>query len=119
MTKTPAATSGRTNSAVLSERLRISAILESPEGRKNPGMAAEFALRTALDAETAKSLLALAPAANPYLAAMDREGPIGLSAATADFSPTDPKAERLKEITEGVAAFNAARGYPPKTGIRH
>jgi hypothetical protein len=75
--KTPAATSGRTNSAVLSERLRISAILESPEGRRNPGMAAEFALRTALDADTAKALLSQAPAANPYLAAMDAQGPIG------------------------------------------
>jgi hypothetical protein len=112
-----AAVSGDTNAAVLSERMRVAAILESPEGKRNPGMAAELALRTSLDVETAKSILGQAPAANPYLAAMDREGPIGLSAATADFAPADAKAERLKEIAEGVAAFNASRGFAtPKAG---
>ncbi len=111
--KRPAAVSGDTNAAVLSERMRVAAILESPEGKRNPGMATELALRTALDIETARAILAQAPAANPYLAAMDREGPIGLSAATADFSPPDPKAARMKEISEGMAAFNAEKGYTP------
>ena len=47
MTKTTklAAVSGDTNAAVLSERMRVSAILESVEGKKNPGMAQELALR--------------------------------------------------------------------------
>jgi hypothetical protein len=118
MTKTPAATSGRSNASVLlSERLRISEILESLEGRRNPAMAAEFALRTPLDALTAKALLAQAPAANPYLAAMDAQGPIGLTAATADFSPADPKEARRKELAESMKAFNAARGFTPKTGV--
>jgi hypothetical protein len=105
-----AAVSGDTNAAVLAERLRVSAILESAEGRKNPELATELALRTALDVESARAILARAPAANPYLAAMDREGPIGLSVATADFT-NDPKAERLKEIAGSVAAHNAAKGY--------
>jgi hypothetical protein len=111
--KKPAATSGELNAAVLSERLRVSAILESPEGKRNPGLATELALRTALDVESAKAILAQAPAANPYLAAMDHEGPIGLSAATADFT-NDPKAARMKEIEETMASFNAVNGYTPK-----
>jgi hypothetical protein len=109
-TQLPAAVSGDINASVLSERMRVSQIIESPEGRKNPELAAELALRTPLDAEAARALLARAPASNPYLAAMNREGPVSIDAATADFT-NDPKAARLKEISEGVKAFNASRGY--------
>lgn len=100
---------GDINAAVLSERLRVSSILESAEGKRNPAMATELALRTSLDVETARGLLATAPAANPYLAAMDREGAVNLNAAAADFSAADPKAARLQEIKENMAHFNAAR----------
>lgn len=118
MTKTPAATSGRSNASVLlSERLRVSAIIESSEGRLNPSLAAELALRSSLDADSARAILGKAPAANPYLQAMDAQGPIGLSAATADFSPADPKEARRKELAESMKAFNAARNGQPKTGI--
>jgi hypothetical protein len=102
------AVSGDTNASVLSERMRISGILESPEGRRNPELASELALRTSLDIGQARGILAKAPAANPYLAAMQLQGPIdglGSSAATADFS-SDPRAARLKEIEVSVAAFN-------------
>jgi hypothetical protein len=109
-TKKVAAVSGDANSAVLSERLRVSSILESPEGRRNPKLANELALRTALDAETARTLLAQAPAANPYLAAMDAQGPIGLTADPAELS-ADPRAARLKEIAVSTQAFNESRGY--------
>lgn len=112
MTTKPVA--GDLNAAVLSERLRISQITESPEGKRNPAMATELALRTSLDVETARSLLAKAPAANPYTAAMDREGIVNLNAATADFSTPDPKEARKKELAESVASFNAERGYTPK-----
>ncbi len=108
-----AAVSGDTNSAVLSERLRVAAIIESPEGRRNPALANQLALRADLDAETAKSILAHAPAANPYLAAMNAEGPIGLSADFADVSG-DPKAARLKELTEVTNALNEQKGWAPK-----
>jgi hypothetical protein len=111
--ETIAAVSGDTNATVLAERMRVAAIIESPAGKRNPAMANRLALYTALDAETAKDILSQAPAANPYLAAMDREGPIGLSAATADFT-NDPKAARKKELNESMAAFNADRGYKPK-----
>ncbi|KYK44301.1 hypothetical protein A1D31_36760 [Bradyrhizobium liaoningense] len=113
--KAPAVT-GEANAAIASERLRIAAILESAEGRRNPAMAQKLALGSALDAETARGILAEAPAANPYLAAMDREGPIGLSASTVDIA-ADPRAARLKEIQEGARALNnerrRAQGLPP------
>lgn len=109
-TRKVAAVSGDTNSAVLSERLRVSSILESAEGLRNPKLANELALRTSLDTETAKALLAQAPAANPYLAAMNAEGPIGLTAEAANLSG-DPRAARLKEIAVSTQAFNESRGY--------
>jgi hypothetical protein len=112
---TPAAVSGDTNAAVLSERMRVSAILESAEGKRNPELASELALRTTLDVHTARGLLAKAPSANPYIAAMNREGPIdglGVGAETADFT-SDPKAARMKELSASVAIFNAEKGYKP------
>jgi hypothetical protein len=105
--KAPAVT-GEANAAIASERLRITAILDSPEGKRNPAMAQKLALGSALDAETARSILAEAPAANPYLAAMDREGPIGLGTASVDIV-NDPKAARLKEIEGSMKAFNKSR----------
>lgn len=105
--KLPAVT-GEANAAIASERLRIAAILDSPEGRRNPAMAQKLALGSALDAETARSILAEAPAANPYLAAMDREGPTGLGAASVDIV-NDPKTARLKEIEGSMKAFNKSR----------
>lgn len=112
MTTKPVA--GDLNAAVLSERLRVSSILESAEGKRNPAMATELALRTSLDVETARSILKTAPAANPYTAAMDREGAVNLNAATADFSAPDAKEARKKELAESVASFNAERGYTSK-----
>jgi hypothetical protein len=110
MTKKLAAVSGDTNAAVLSERLRVSAILESAEGKRNPAMAQELALRTALDAETARSILARAPAANPFTEAMSRLGPInigdGIGTNVETFN-SDPRAARMKEIEVSMAAFNA------------
>jgi hypothetical protein len=100
---------GEVNAALFNERNRISEILESPEGKRNPEMAATLALRTSLDVDTARDLLAKAPAANPYLAAMDREGVVGLNSATADFSAPDPKAAREQEIKENMALFNNMR----------
>jgi hypothetical protein len=114
MTKTTklAAVAGDTNAAVLSERLRVSAILESAEGKKNPALAQELALRSSLDAETARNILGKAPASNPYLDAMDRLGPInigdGIGSNVETFN-SDPRAARLKEIDGSMAAFNASQ----------
>lgn len=109
-----AAVSGETNAATLNERARIAKILESSEGKRNPQMAAKLALYTPLDVETAKSLLASAPAANPYLAAMDREGPTGLDAAAAPDFANDPRAKRMAEIKDATDHLNQARGYAPR-----
>lgn len=107
---------GDISAAILSERLRVSAILESAEGKRNPQMATELALRTNLDVETARGLLAKAPAANPYIAAMEREGPVNVNAATADFNPADPKAARKAELAESMKQFNAEQGYVARKG---
>lgn len=110
MTKTTKpAVSGDLNAAVLSERLRVSAILESAEGKRNPAMAQELALRSTLDVETARRILAQAPTSNPYLDAMSRFGPINLGdgiGANVETFTNDPRAARLKEIEVSVRAFN-------------
>jgi hypothetical protein len=111
MTKTKlAAVSGDTNAAVMSERLRVAAILESAEGRRNPRMAQHLALRSTLDAETARSILAESPSSNPYLDAMSIQGPINIGegiGANVETFRNDPRAARLKEIEESMKAFNA------------
>lgn len=115
MTK-PAAVSGDTNAAVLSERLRVSAILESAEGRRNPAMATELALRSSLDVDTARAILGKAPSANPYLEAMSRQGPINLGdgiGANVETFNSDPRAARLREIEVSMASFNAEKGNKP------
>ena len=107
------AVTGDENAAIAADRRRVADILESEEGKRNPAMAQKLALYSVLDVETARSILAEAPAANPYLQAMDREGPLGLGAAMVDI-PDDPKAARLKELSAGVAAFNAEKGWMKK-----
>lgn len=115
--KKTVAVTGDENAVIAVDRRRVADILESPEGKRNPGMAQKLALYSVLDVETARSILAEAPAANPYLQAMDREGPIGLASATVDISG-DPKADRLKELSVGVAAFNAEKGWTKKSKTR-
>jgi hypothetical protein len=77
-------------------------------------MATQLALWTALDADQAKAILVTAPAANPYLAAMDREGPIGINADAPNFTDGDAKAARMKEIRANVQVFNESRGFKAK-----
>jgi hypothetical protein len=111
MTKpTKLAVSGDLNAAVLSERLRVSAILESAEGKRNPALSQELALRSSLDVETARAILGKAPAANPFTAAMALLGPINLGGdgigSNVETFVNDPRAVRLKEIEISVKAFN-------------
>ena len=104
---------GDENAAIANERLRIASIIDSPEGKRNPAMANKLALYSSLDAETARDLLASAPPANPYIAAMEQQGPIGLNAAVTEIAG-DAKAARLAEIKESVAAFNKEKGFARK-----
>lgn len=102
------------NAAIAAERLRVAAILESPEGKRNPSMAQKLALYSVLDAETAISILRDAPSANPYLEAMSIQGPIGLGGAAGVEVSTDPKAARMRELTQSVTAFNLEKGWTIK-----
>src|SRR3954470_19133995 len=108
----PVVVTGEENAAIASERLRITGIIMSAEGRRNPELALEMA-ESGLDVETAKRLLAKAPPANPYIAAMDREGQIGLSAAPVDITD-DPKSARMREIQASAASFNVEKGWTKK-----
>jgi len=97
---------------ISAERQRIMAILESPEGLKNPEAARKMAFAGMLP-DQARDILAGLPAANPYLAALDREAATGISPGHSGdvFAAADPKAERLKEIKKNVGAFAEAKGY--------
>jgi hypothetical protein len=115
-----AAVSGDTNAAVLSERLRVSAILESAEGRRNPILAQELSLRSSLDVDTARAILGKAPAANPYIEAANLQCPVNLGdgiGATVETFNSDPKAARMAEIAGSMKAFNAEKSgnKPPKS----
>lgn len=101
--------SGDENAAAFTERARISAILESPEGQRNPEMAREFALRTPLSADTAKAILAKTPPANPYLAALAKLTPSAIATSEPKLIEGDAKAARLAEISETMTAINNER----------
>jgi hypothetical protein len=72
-------------------------------------MANHLALRSTLDAETARSILAESPSSNPYLDAMSIQGPINIGegiGANVETFTNDPRAARLKEIEATMKAFN-------------
>ena len=105
---------------LLTERLRISAILESPEGLRAPKLARELALRSPLPPEQVLGILAAAPSESPFLDAMANES-VGLTsghtnpATSGRFgNPDASKEARLVEIAAAAASYNAARGYSPK-----
>ncbi len=100
---------------LLSERLRITAILESPEGIANPKAARELALRSGMEPDSAITILKAIPPESPYLAAMSGEG-IGIvpganMSSAAPGSVEGRKESRLAELTSAASAFGVARGY--------
>jgi hypothetical protein len=106
--------SGNENASIIAERTRVAAIVESPEGLARPSAARQLALRSSMDAEAAVEFLRTIPADNPYIAAMEKEGAVGISAAAPGASGSflsDPKASRLAEIKGSMAAFNETAGY--------
>jgi hypothetical protein len=109
--------SGASNEATLNERLRISAILESAEGTSRPRAARELALRSDMSPEQAVDLLKTMQPDNPFMAAMNAEGRIGIEpqAPGANGSAlSDPKAARLAEIGSSMKHYNGVRGYGQK-----
>jgi hypothetical protein len=109
--------SGAANEMILSERIRISAILESTEGVTRPRAARELALRSDMQAEQAVALLATMTPDNPFLSAMNAEGQVGIVAQSPGANGSalsDPKAARIAEIAGSIQHFNATRGYAKK-----
>ena len=88
---------------LINERLRVSSILESPEGLSRPKAARQIALRSTMDTESAIDMLRTIPIDNPYIAAMDREGPVNVNAMGANPSITgDRKSKRIAEIRANI-----------------
>ncbi len=114
MAKSPVKSAPTLSEIVLNERLRVAAILESPEGLRAPKMARELALRSPMGADQARALLTNAAAESPFLEMMASEA-IGLSATSPSaqpaIGPDGAKAARLAEIKQVGAAFNASQGY--------
>ncbi len=88
---------------LINERLRVSSILESPEGLARPKAALQLALRTTMDSEAAIDMLKTIPVSNPYIAAMDLEGAVNVNAMGANPSVAgDKKSARIAEIKRNV-----------------
>jgi len=100
--------------AILADRVRVSAILEHPDAVGREALAKELALRSSLDAEQALALLRASPkaetsAAASFLRALGAEA-IDLSSTGAAKVLDDPKAARLAEIKRNVGKRAAKAG---------
>jgi hypothetical protein len=94
-------------SLLAAERLRVSAILESDEGKARPLLAAELALRSPMSSDAAIALLSKAApesrhasAAESFVRALQAEA-IGLTVLGAE-PVADAKEKRLREIKANV-----------------
>ncbi|MGA2494257.1 MAG: hypothetical protein ABSF67_15145 [Roseiarcus sp.] len=90
------------------ERMRVSAILESEEGRKRPALAMELALRSPMSVDAATALLSKAAvesrnasAAEAFARALSAEA-IGVTSLGADTIGGDVKEKRIAEIKRNV-----------------
>ena len=99
MAKSPAPVSASTNETLLGERLRIAAIIESAEGVLRPEVARKLALHSSMDSVSAVELMRSVPVANPYLAAMQIEGPVGINSFSA-AEPNTPESKKEKRLVE-------------------
>lgn len=103
------AISASASQVLINERLRVSSILESSEGLARPKAAMQLALRSAMDARSAIDMLKVLPVDNPYIAAMDREGPVNVNALGANPSVTgDAKAKRRAELAANLRPMKAS-----------
>ena len=102
------------------ERTRISAILESHEGRANMTTALELALRSDMQPDQARAILKTMPPESPFAAAMAREGVIGIAPAGAAMealgttTAETAKDARRKELAAAAFAVSASKGFAPK-----
>jgi hypothetical protein len=99
MSKSPVPVTASASSALINERLRISSILESPEGLARPAAARQLALRSTMDVQSSIEMLQTIPVMNPYIAAMALEGAVNInSVGGSTVGRDDPKTKRLAEI---------------------
>jgi hypothetical protein len=97
------AISASASEVLINERLRVSSILESPEGIARPRAAMQLALRSTMDPQSAIDMLRTIPVDNPYIAAMEREGAVNVNAMGANPSINgDLKAKRLAELRVNI-----------------
>jgi hypothetical protein len=119
MTDTNTTITTETDASIrLDERLRIAAILESPEGLARPTQALHLAMKTNMDPVSANELLATMPEANPFEEAMSRNaiGIAGGSKENANGNRSESaKEKRLAEIAQVGKTFNATKGFVAKT----
>ena len=113
--KLPVKAAPKTEAQIIAgERLRILSIVESAEGQRAPKSAFKLAVNSNLSVAMAVDMLKGFPAENPFMEAMQSEGPMGLGGnfASADkFVSGDPKELRKAELALAATAHNASRGY--------
>jgi len=108
--------------AVMRDRVRVSTILDSAEGKRNPTLARELALQRGMGADAAVSLLAMVPgnenplaaAGNPYLQALDKECAIDLGAPV--VSALNTREARKAELQKAGRQLSLDRGYSTRGG---
>jgi hypothetical protein len=96
---------------IAAERLRISAIMESDAGKRNPKAALKLALFSDMSAAMIGDMLAGLPVESPFVAAMDREGVIGIHGPIGAAPSGDAKSTRLQELKRAAASHSIAHGY--------
>ena len=101
------------SAAVATERGRIFAIVNSPEGRSRRDAALQLALSSDLPMQTAIELLAKMPeeTSSKFLAAMEGEAISFNGNVGSANNASDPKAARLADIKAATAHLNQLKGY--------
>ena len=101
------------SAALAVDRARIKTILLSDEAKLRPEAALKLALDMGLESDSAIELLASMPQGdNPFVRAMNAEGPLGLPLASqGPHAAPGSKEARLLEISGSMKHFNASRGY--------
>lgn len=98
---------------IADERSRVVAILAA--GAHHPELAKKLIFNGA-SVEQARDLLASVPAANPYLAALEKEGAADISGFLAGdvFKSADPKEARKAELAAAAKSYSQGIGYSVK-----
>jgi hypothetical protein len=100
------------SNAVIEDRARIAAIMESPEGKRSPRAALKLALYSGLSADMALDLLKDLPReTSGFEAAMEREGHIGISSPLGSPSALSPRDQRKAELAQVGTQRGLAQGY--------